>query len=152
MKTFFNLNCAAILLASFCIATFSAGVSQAGAIGPSFSYFGFLDATFGGTGISNNPVAVRTIKDGNATITLGLNATSRYDATVVTNNGNGTFTASSGGFVSPTNESPANPDLARWNFNYFVNVTGGRLRDYKFKLLYDFDPATGNAESGSWDS
>ncbi|MGE0376153.1 MAG: PEP-CTERM sorting domain-containing protein, partial [Planctomycetaceae bacterium] len=40
------------------------------------------------------------------------------------------------------------PSLARWNFAYYIDVVEASFADYSFKLLYDFDPAAGNAGHG----
>ena len=58
------------------------------------------------------------------------------------NDGFGTFTASAG--LSPDSPSPANP-YATWNFDFYIG--GSSLSSYTYKLLYDFDPAAGNAET-----
>ncbi|MBY0507181.1 MAG: hypothetical protein K2X03_24920 [Bryobacteraceae bacterium] len=102
-------------------------------------------ATFGGSGIPNTAVAVQTISNGGNTIVLGLNATQRFAAQTVTNNGAGTFYGATG--VSPNAPStPANP-LANWNFNFYIQALGPAptnanvLGQYTFELLYDMDPA-----------
>ena len=96
-------------------------------------------ATFGGTGIPNGRVAVVTITDGPNTITLGLNATARFAAPPVTDNGLGTFFATPGPGTSP--------NLALWNFNFYVlavnSTTGANaLPSYAFDLLYDMNPGS----------
>jgi hypothetical protein len=126
-----------------CLAVLVSCVSSAsaGAVIPTFTTFGSLpSATFGGSGIPNNAVAITTIADGNATITLGLTAHPRFGSPAVTNDGAGTFTASVGGY-------PGAPNLAKWNFGFYIGVANGNLADYVFELLYDFDPASGNDEA-----
>jgi MYXO-CTERM domain-containing protein len=124
--------------------TLGLGVScaaLAAPIVPQFHSFGPLpQATFGGTGIPNDRVAV-TSED---TILLALSVSPRYAAPAVADNGAGVFTVQAG--VSPDAPSPADPH-ALWNFNYFVS---GVTQNLTFVLLYDFDPgaATDALEHG----
>lgn len=110
-----------------------AGIASAAPITPSYTTFGTLaGATFGGSGIPNNAVAITTLGD----LTLGLTAHQRYDAAPVTNNGAGTFTAQAG--VSLVSPSPADP-YGAWNFGFYI--AGASAPQYAFSLFYDFDPA-----------
>lgn len=120
MKMFFNLNRVAVVLACLCTVALTASVVNAGAISPDFDTFGTLTgATFGGSGIANNAVAITTIDGGSGnTFKLGLTAHARFSEPVVTNDGAGTFSAAAGGFSS-------NPSLSRWNFAYYVEVVTG---------------------------
>lgn len=116
--------------------------AQATTVIPTFSTFGALpDATFGGTDISNQDVAITTILDGSNTITLGLTANQRFSENPsVTNDGAGTFTGVAGLTTPPGTTIPG----ATWSFNYFIDIAGGgQLTDYNFELLYDFDPSAG---------
>jgi hypothetical protein len=123
------------LAAALCIA----GTASAGPITTSFTSFGPLaGATFGGTGIPNNAVAITTTTD----LTLGLTAHQRFFAAPVTNNGAGVFYALPG--LSQNAPSPADP-YATWNFGFYVGGTGTSA--YSFRLFYDFDPAQGTDES-----
>lgn len=117
---------------------------------PIFDEFGPLDnATFGGTGIPNEEVAVSTqIVDGDVTITIALSATQRFSNPAVTNDGGGTYFAGPGtnfgGAGQSTNEG------ALWNFNYYIDVEGAngatpQITDYQFDLFYDFDTALDNS-------
>jgi hypothetical protein len=94
------------------------------------------NATFGGSGIPNQAVAVQTITDGTNTIVLGLTAHERFAAPPVTNNGAGTFFAPVGG--------GPNPALAQWNFAFHASAltnTGADAQpSYIFDVLYDMDP------------
>jgi len=94
--------------------TLGLGVScaaLAAPIVPQFHSFGPLpQATFGGTGIPNDRVAV-TSED---TILLALSVSPRYAAPAVADNGAGVFTVQAG--VSPDAPSPVDP-YALWNFN-----------------------------------
>ena len=120
------------------VGTMVVGASSAWAspIVPSFTSFGTLAAaTFGGSGIPNDAVAIRTIIDGPNTITLGMTATERFSNPPVSDNGAGVFTAVTGGDIPAT--------LARWNFDFYASTTGG---SYIFELLYDLDPALGTDE------
>lgn len=99
----------------------------AGPVGVTFDYFGDLSAaTFGGTGIPNDNVAVTSQDD----VTLGLTATARYANPSVTNDGAGTFYASIGG------DSPAT--YARWNFDFYANNSSAST--VYLRLLWDLNP------------
>jgi hypothetical protein len=107
----------------------------------SISSFGTLSgATFGGSGIPNNAVAITTITDGSNTITIGLTATQRYQDPAVTNNGAGVFTADAG-----SDAANGQPGYAMWNFDYYVQSTGGA---YSYDLMYDFDPSANTTGFG----
>ncbi len=109
--------------------------------------FGSLpEATFGGTGIPNHAVAITEITGlaGGIAIKLGLTATQRFSNPAVTNDGSGNFFAPNG----TTFDVGLNSDVGKWNFNYYMKVTGGTFADCKFCILYDFDPASSNAQSG----
>jgi hypothetical protein len=125
------------------IAAMFAGASTASAapIVPSYSTFGPLSAaTFGGSGIPNGAVAIRTISTGQDTLTLGLTATARFANPVVTDDGAGTFSAAAGGDVLDLT-----PQLARWNFDFYASSSGAA--PYSYALLYDFDPGVGTDEA-----
>ena len=105
---------------------------------PTFGTFGPLaGATFSGTGIPNNPVAITTVGG----LTLGMAASQRFVGPNLGNDGVGTYNAPAG--VSPTSPSPADP-YAMWNFNFYVS---GASSTMLLKLFYDFDAAIGNDES-----
>jgi MYXO-CTERM domain-containing protein len=111
------------------------------AITPTFTTFGALPAaTFAGSGIPNTDVAITTYSSPAAlsALTLGLTATPRFSSPALTNDGAGTFTALSGAPFA------ANPTYAGWNVSYYAS---GNTNLYSFKLLYDFNPAVGNAAS-----
>lgn len=113
---------------------------------PQFTSFGPLPgATFGGSGIPNNAVAITTITNGNNTITLGLTAHQRYSNPAVTNDGAGTFIATPGSNYgdpsNPNTPSPSATEGATWNFAFYVDVSGTDTGStYSFDLNYDFDP------------
>jgi len=89
-------------------------------------------ATFGGSGIPNDPVAWSTFTHGGDTITIGLSATQRYDAPAVGNDGAGNYLAQTG---------VSGDGRALWNFNWYIDIAGGgTVHDYGFNLSYDFDP------------
>ena len=116
-----------------------AGAAFAAPITPGSTSFGTLmGATFAGTGIPNNAVAITTL----GTLTLGLTAHQRFGAAPVTNDGSGTFNANAG--VSLNAPSPANP-YATWNFGYYIG--GAAASQHSFSIFYDFDPAAANDES-----
>ena len=117
---------------------------------PIFDYFGPLDeATFGGTGIPNDEVAVASqFVDGDNLITVALSATQRFSNPALTNDGAGTYFATPGSNFGGAGESTT--EGALWNWNYFIrveNMSGGspQLTDYQIDLYYDFDPAFDNA-------
>jgi hypothetical protein len=109
--------------------------ASAAPISPTFGTFGPLaGATFSGTGIPNNPVAITTVGG----LTIGLAASQRVSGPNLGHNGAGTYSAPAG--VSPFNPSPADP-YAMWNFNMYVS---GATASMAFRLFYDFNPAEGN--------
>jgi len=147
IKSLFRSSCNIVLATLACVGACVGVASTANAapITPTFSEFGELAAaTFGGSGIPNDAVAIRTITLPNSTITLGLTATERFANPPVTNDGAGTFFAGAG-----TNDgTPGNPGTAAtWNFSFYISVEGGTLADYAFSLLYDFDPLASTDET-----
>lgn len=122
------------------VSLFISGTATAAAITPTFDSFGTLAAaTFNGTGIPNNAVAMST---GPGSLLLGLTAHQRYGAPALGNDGAGTFTALPG--VSPDAPSPANP-YANWNVAFYIGASSTIPMSYVF--TYDFDPAAGNDAS-----
>jgi len=115
---------------------------------PLYDTFGPLDdATFGGTGIPNQEVAISSqFSNGDSTITVAMSATQRYDNPALTNDGLGTYFAGAGSNV----KGPNNLLGALWNFNYYINIdsTTETLADYDINLFYDFDPAFDNGPAG----
>lgn len=116
--------------------------AEAAPISPTFDTFGTLPgATFGGTGIPNNAVAITRITSGGYNITLGLTAHGRFFNPPLTNDGAGTFFASPGAnFGNPS--PPPNPSTilgATWNFAFYVEL-GINSQPARLELLYDFDP------------
>ncbi len=113
---------------------------------PIYDTFGPLDeATFGGQGIPNDEVAVSSqFVDGDVLITVAMSATQRYSNPPLTNNGAGTYFATTGSNTGGNNESPTTGAL--WNFNYYLKVEGFNgatpvLADYQINLYYDFNPS-----------
>ena len=93
---------------------FAAGSACASPVSVSYTHFGKLDgATFGGTGISNEHVAITQ----NGKLTLGLTVTPRAGGSVVSNNGAGVFTVEAGAFGAGDN-------LALWNYDFYVKNSG----------------------------
>lgn len=120
-----------------------AGNSLAAPINQSYDTFGTLaGATFGGSGIPNDAVAVAVTNLGNSAVTLGLTAHQRYSNPALTNDGAGIFFASPG--VDTNAPSPANP-YATWNVGFYLG--GEDLSLYNYKLLYDFNPGFNTDES-----
>jgi hypothetical protein len=108
-------------------------IAFASPVTPAYDTFGTLSgATFGGTGIPNNAVAITTINNGNDTITLGLTATPRYSAPAVSNDGDGTFFATPG----------ASSGKSLWNFDYYISVNNSGFGNYSFELLYGTDASS----------
>lgn len=158
-----NLHARLIALAAALALPASAALAE-----PTFDNFGPLpEATFGGTGIPNDHVAISTrtfeiVEDEPITLTLGLTAHQRFDNPPLSHDGAGTFTATTG-----TSFSPGGLEGALWNFAFFVGVEGATIEqlvaeDYNFLLAFDFDPgaavdpgiillnlATGNVVQGS---
>lgn len=132
----------AAMVGLFAGAMLLGGTAVASTIDPQFNTFGSLpDATFGGTGIQNDHVAVTTIQDGANTITLGLAAHGRFTGALA-NDGAGTY------FALPGESASGTPGGATWNFDYYVNIDGpGTLEDYQFTLHYTFDPAEGTSDA-----
>ena len=125
------------LIRSFAVAAFaiSSFVVQA-APAPEYTTFGTLaGATFGGTGIPNNAVAITTIGGANG-FTMGLTANQRYVGPNLVNDGAGTF------YADPGSATPAGSTFmgSLWNFAYYVS---GDTLGYNFKLFYDVDPSAG---------
>lgn len=132
------------LATSLLVAIFSSGNALATAISPAYDTFGTLaGATFGGSGIPNDAVAITTIgAAGTAEVTLGLTAHERFVPPTVTNDGAGTFFADAG--VSSVSPSPGDP-YALWNFAFYLGGPG--LNSYDYKFFYDFDPGQNTDDS-----
>ncbi|WP_101758959.1 hypothetical protein [Oceanicoccus sp. KOV_DT_Chl] len=114
---------------------------------PLFDTFGPLpEATFGGTGIPNQEVAISSqFSNGSSIITVAMSATQRYGNPALTNDGAGTYFAGVGSNTGPG--SPAGtPEGALWNFNYYIDIDSSTeaLADYQITLFYDFAPALDN--------
>ncbi len=113
---------------------------------PIYDTFGPLpQATFGGQGIPNQEVAVSSqFYDGDVTITVAMSATQRYSNPALTNDGAGTYYATTGSNTGGNNESATTGAL--WNFNYYLKVEGANgatpvLTDYQIYMYYDFNPS-----------
>lgn len=130
---------------SLLVTTLLAGNALAAPITQSFDTFGPLTgATFSGTGIPNDAVAITNIGSPAAgtDVTLGLTAHQRYFNPELTNDGAGTFFASPG--IDTHAPSPANP-YGTWNFAFYVGGTD--VDSYSYKLFYDFDLGLNTEES-----
>ena len=128
-------------------AIFSVG-SSAVIASPLYDTFGPLDeATFGGTGIPNDEVAISSqFSNGTSLITVAMSATQRYDNPALTNDGAGTYFAGAGS-NTPTGTTT---EGALWNFNYYINIDSPTetLADYDITIFYDFDTAFDNGPAG----
>ncbi|MEE4185721.1 MAG: hypothetical protein V2J12_08135 [Gammaproteobacteria bacterium] len=128
-------------------------VSGGAAAAPIFDVFGPLpEATFGGTGIPNDAVAVSSqFVDGDTTITVALSATQRLFNPALTNDGAGTYFAQAGSNLGGPGSTSA-LEGALWNVNYYIDVDDpgatARLTDYDINIYYDFDPAFDNGLAG----
>lgn len=118
------------------------------AAAPLYDYFGPLDeATFGGSGIPNDEVAVaKQFTNGDSQITIAMSATQRYSNPALTNDGAGTYFAKTGVNDGLVGQSEG----ALWNVNYYLNIDSATetLADYDITLFYDFDPAHDNGPAG----
>lgn len=115
-----------------------------------FDEVGILaEATFGGSGIANDQVAItnyeelictRACRPSGLEITLGLSAHGRFENLLEGTDGAGTY------YASPGSNTPPSSSLegATWNFDYFIDIQNGSFEDYAFKLFYDFDSALSN--------
>jgi hypothetical protein len=117
---------------------------QAAAIVPAFTTFGTLPgATFGGSGIPNDQVAITTLAVNQGTLTLGLTAHQRYSNPTVTNNGAGVYSAVAGG--DTFSGANSNSNYARWNVGVYAVFDGTQgLAGHTVSYYYDTDPAVGN--------
>ena len=100
-------------------------------ITPTYTTFGTLPVSFGGSGIPNTSVAITTV--GGAT--LGLSAAQRFSNPTVTDNGAGTFFAGVG-----NDAANGQPGYAQWNFNFHVS---GLTTGQSVSLYYDLNPGAG---------
>lgn len=128
----------------------AAGPALAGSITPTYDTFGELaGATFGGSGIPNDAVAITTIMHGGNTITLGLTAHQRFFNPPLGNDGAGTFSALPGAnFGDPSFMTMPSGSLgATWNFAFYVDIDIDTMGSYLVELLYDFDPGANTDET-----
>ncbi len=116
------------------------GAVPVAAQGPDGTFGSLPPESFGGDGIPTDAVMLNTF-DG---ITLGMSATQRYGAPALTNDGAGTFYATTG--FETTNGCFT---CSTWNFDWYIG--GSSNQTYFYRLLYDFDPAAGNGGHGSLD-
>ena len=117
---------------------------------PLYDTFGPLDgATWGGTGIPNDEVAISSQwSNGSTLITVAMSATQRYSNPALTSDGAGTFFAQPGSNFGGAGQSSS--EGALWNFNFYVDISGSAetVDDYDITLFYDFDPAFDNGPAG----
>lgn len=104
----------------------------------------FEDATWGGSGIPNDAVAASMqIVDGSNTLRIAMSATERYSNPAVGDNGAAIYSAGAGsncGIATDPVGCPSPDQGALWNWNYFIDVTGGgTLGDYQIDLYYDLE-------------
>ena len=140
------------------IIAFGAGLGAPVAASPVFDSFGALpEATFGGSGIPNDAVAISTFtlntaSEETVTVKLGLTATERFSNPPLGNDGAGTFFAGTGANLG----GPGNPSStlgATWNVGYFIGLAGGTFGDIAdlvtIELRYDTSPD--GLDFGVWD-
>lgn len=118
--------------------------AQAISIDPSYTTFGSMpEATFGGTGIPNNAVAISEFDTGQHHVKLGLTAHQRYSNPPLANDGAGNFGALTGG-----DAAHGQPGYGVWNFAYSININPDIYdwdpRGKSIRLYYDLNPAVGN--------
>lgn len=125
----------------FALALFA---TPAVAITGSSQFFQKLDgATFGGTGIPNDPVAYSIFQYGNSTLLLGLSATQRFGNPPLTSDeATRSYTATTG---FNDGGDPSNGLGSTWNFNLYAEVKGNEgltlHEDFDIRIEYEFDPA-----------
>jgi len=138
-----------VCLAGAAFSLVAAGPASASPIVLSSALVSFPSATFGGSGIPTDAVAVTTINDGNNVITLGLSATQRFTNPPLSNDGVNTFTAQAGGDMlsAPSAGCPIPSLCAMWNFDWYVEVDNNDRSIYELDLLYDLDPGVGTDQS-----
>lgn len=131
------------------IASLVIGSYHAEALEVTSSFGSLPGATFGGSGIPNNSVAITRVVDAGDpqnpsdgyTVTLGLTSHGRYDNPPVSNNGAGVFYGQPGANTPPGATRPG----ALWNFGFYaeLNAPSGVtfLNSFVLELLYDTDPA-----------
>jgi len=133
-----------------CVMSAAFAFSGAVSASPLYDVFGPLDdATFGGTGIPNDEVAISSqFSNGTSLITIAMSATQRYSNPALTNDGAGTYFAQAGSNFGGAGESTT--EGALWNFNFYINIDSDTetLADYDFTLFYDFNPAFDNGPAG----
>ena len=119
--------------------TAAAAVSHA-AVVPAYTTFGDLaGATFGGSGIPTDPTAIST----GGGFTIGLTAFGRYQNPALTNNGAGTYYATSG--VNDGLGAVPQALGTTWGFGYYIDGGTAQLGGYEIDLFYDLDPTAGTA-------
>ncbi|MGY6412012.1 MAG: hypothetical protein ACXIUV_13440 [Alkalilacustris sp.] len=125
-------------LSALCLTAIGA---QASSVTPTFDEFGQLSAaTFGGSGIPNDNVAISRLTVGEQTLTLGLTAHQRFASPALTNDGAGTFFARPG---NATLNDGSSDNTAAWNFAWYASVNTGSISDFDIKLYWDIDPGVG---------
>jgi len=118
------------------------GISSAFTI---YDEFGsFEDATWGGSGIPNDAVAASMqIVNGDDLLRVAMSATERYSNPAVGDNGEAIYSAEIGSNCGVDTDPVGCPSAnqgALWNWNYFVDVTGGGvLGDYQIDIWYDLE-------------
>lgn len=124
------------LTALFLTGLLSGSAAFAAPITPTYTTFGTLaGATFGGTGIPNDAVAITTFGG----VTLGLTATERYSSPAVGDDGAGTF------FATPGSYGVSNPTYGLWNFDFYAFNNSGT--NYKLELLWDTNAGFGTDQA-----
>ena len=110
---------------------------------PQYDSFGPLAAaTFSGSGIPNNPVAITSFGSGDTAVTIGLSATGRYTGNasgapgVLGGNGSGVFYGPNG--ISSKPSDAVGDNLARWNFDFYIGGAG--LSQYTYALSVTRNP------------
>ncbi|MEM6745153.1 MAG: hypothetical protein AAF676_15690, partial [Pseudomonadota bacterium] len=108
------------------------------------------EATFGGSGIPNDTLSWKRFDLGNGDfLTMAMSATRRFQNPALSNDGNGTYFATTGS-NDGTPGSASGLLGAKWNFNTYLNLetsNSNLLSDYDLDFFYDFDPGTDTADA-----
>jgi PEP-CTERM motif len=110
----------------------SASVASAQAVAPAGALCTLAPDSYGGSGIPTDRSMCSTF----GLVTIALEASPRYFSPALTDNGAGTFFATTG----ISTGAPVNAGFADWNFDYAIM---GALSTQFFRLYVDSDPGVG---------
>ncbi|MEE4350436.1 MAG: PEP-CTERM sorting domain-containing protein [Pacificimonas sp.] len=124
-------------------ALLAAGIGAPASAVVAFTEFGPLpQATFGGSGIPNDNVAITRATVDGVEVTLGLSITQRYSNPAPGIISPGVYEVGPGTSI----EGPNNLEGTLWNFNFYADVGSLDMSSgaYLLTLSYDFDPVSDN--------